>query len=58
MNELRCLVLRGLPKEIEEEMNKFLEQTAGKLHGVTQSEDNGMVTLTILYVPRSVAPKG
>ncbi len=27
MGELRCVVLRGLPKELEEQVNKFLETT-------------------------------
>lgn len=49
MNHLRCLVLRGLPKELEEEFNKFLECTPCRIESVTQSEYRGHVTLTILY---------
>jgi len=49
MNDLKCLVLRGLPKELEEELNKFLECTPCRIESVTQSEYRGHVTLTLLY---------
>jgi hypothetical protein len=50
MNPLRCIVMRGLPKELEEEFNKFIESTPCRIHNVTQSEYRGHVTLTVLYV--------
>jgi hypothetical protein len=50
MNPLRCIVMRGLPKELEEEFNKFMESTPCRIQGVTQSEYRGHVTLTVLYV--------
>ena len=49
VGELRCLVLRGLPKELEEEVNKFLEATPCRLEHVLQSEEGGLVSLTIFY---------
>ena len=38
MNRLRCVVFRGLPKEVEEEVNKFLEATPVEIYRVLQSE--------------------
>ena len=50
MSQLRCHVFRGLPKEIEEEVNKFLESTPCEIHHVIQSESTNHVTITIFYV--------
>ena len=50
MAHLRCIVLRGLPKELEEEVNKFLEATPCEIQHVLQSESGSHVTLTIFYV--------
>jgi len=50
MSQLRCHVFRGLPKEIEEEVNKFLESTSCEIHHVVQSESTNHVTITIFYV--------
>lgn len=50
MSQLRCHVFRGLPKEIEEELNKFLESTPCEIHHVLQSESTNHVTITIFYV--------
>ena len=49
MNRLRVMVFRGLPKELEEEVSKFLEVTPCQIHHVVQSESADHVTLTILY---------
>jgi len=49
MQALRCHVFRGLPKELEEEVNKFLEVTACRVHHVVQSESQNHVTLTMIY---------
>ena len=46
---LRCIVFRGLPKEVEEEVNKFLESTPVQLQQILQSESGDHVTLTIFY---------
>ncbi len=49
MQALRCHVFRGLPKELEEEVNKFLEVTPCRVHHVVQSESQNHVTLTMVY---------
>lgn len=49
MQALRCHVFRGLPKELEEEVNKFLEVTLCRVHYVVQSESQNHVTLTMIY---------
>ena len=50
MSQLRCTVFRGLPKELEEELNKFLESTPCEVQHVVQSESGDHVTLTVFYV--------
>ncbi len=49
MSLLHCVVLRGLPKELEEEVNKFLEMTPCHVHFISQSESGDHVSLTIFY---------
>ena len=49
MSELRCVVLRGLPKELEEQVNKFLATTPCHIEHVLQSEADGHLSLTIIY---------
>lgn len=49
MQSLRCHVFRGLPKELEEEVNKFLESTPCHVQHVVQSESQNHVTLTMFY---------
>ncbi len=49
MHQLRCRVFRGLPKELEEDISKFLEATSCQIHHVVQSESGDHVTLTIFY---------
>jgi hypothetical protein len=51
MIQLRCVVFRGLPKEVEEEVNKFLETTPCQIHFVTQSESGDHLSVIILYDP-------
>ena len=50
MSQLKCIVFRGLPKELEEDVNKFLESTPAEVQHVLQSESGDHVTLTIFYV--------
>ena len=50
MNQLRCKVFRGLPKEVEEEVGKFLEATPCEVQRVLQSESNDHVTITLFYI--------
>ncbi len=49
MSRLRCVVYRGLPKELEEEVNKFLEATPCQVHHLLQSESGDHVTVSIFY---------
>ncbi len=49
MSSLRCVVFRGLPKELEEEVNKFLEMAPCHVHFISQSESGDHVSLTIFY---------
>ena len=49
MQALRCHVFRGLPKELEEEVTKFLEVTLCRVYHVVQSESQNHVTLTMIY---------
>jgi hypothetical protein len=51
MSQLRCRVFRGLPKEVEEEFNKFLETTPCQVRFVTQSESGDHLSVTVLYEP-------
>lgn len=46
---VRCLVVRGLVKEVEEEINKFLSTQAVHVLHMTQSEHGEYVTVTLLY---------
>jgi hypothetical protein len=49
MSQLLCRVFRGLPKEVEEEITKFLETTSCQVRFVTQSESGNHLSVTILY---------
>lgn len=51
MGGLRCVVFRGLVKELEEQVNKFLESTPCVIQHVLQSESGDHVSLTIFYEP-------
>jgi hypothetical protein len=45
----QCLVLRGLAKEVEEDLNKFLAGRDAQVLHMTQSSAGEYITLTILY---------
>jgi hypothetical protein len=49
MGRLKCVVFRGLPKELEEQVNKFLESTTCTIHYVVQSESGDHLSLTMIY---------
>ena len=49
---LQSLVVRGLAKEVEEELNKFLSSRPVRVEHMTQSESGDHVTITILFEPR------
>jgi hypothetical protein len=47
---MQCLVVRGLAKEVEEDLNKFLASSPGvEVVHMTQSSTGEYITLTILY---------
>jgi len=45
----QCLVVRGLVKEVEEELNKFLQTHEVNVLHMAQSAHAEYVTLTLLY---------
>lgn len=45
----QCLVARGLVKEVEEEVNKFLQTHLVNVLHMAQSEHGEYVTVTLLY---------
>jgi hypothetical protein len=55
MQSLRCRVFRGLPKEVEEDVNKFLEMSPCQIQHVLQSESENHVTITLFY---EIVPRG
>ena len=46
---LQCLVSRGLVKEVEEEINKFLETHDVNVLHMAQSENGEYLSVTLLY---------
>jgi hypothetical protein len=47
---MQCLVVRGLAKEIEEDVNKFLtSHPAVRILHMTQSSTGEYITLTVIY---------
>lgn len=46
---LRCRVFRGLVKEAEEEINKFLSTHMLNLLHMAQSESNDHISVTLIY---------
>ncbi len=46
---LQCLVVRGLVKEVEEDVNKFLASREVNVLHMAQSEHGEYVTVTLLY---------
>lgn len=49
MNSLYCIVIRGLAKELEAEVNKFLELTLCHVQFICQSEFGDHINLTIFH---------
>jgi hypothetical protein len=45
----KCLVLRGLAKEVEEDLNKFLAQHDVQILHATQSSTGEYISLTVIY---------
>jgi len=46
---LRCMIARGLVKEVEEEINKFLSGHTVRVLHVAQSETRDHICLTVLF---------
>jgi len=46
---MKCLVVRGLAKEVEEDLNKFLAQHDVQILHMTQSSTGEYISLTIVY---------
>ena len=46
---LRCLVVRGLVKEVEEDVNKFLTTHDVNVLHMAQSEHGEYLSLTLIY---------
>lgn len=49
---VRCLVVRGLVKEVEEDINKFLESHEVHILHMAQSEAGEYVSVTLIYEER------
>jgi hypothetical protein len=45
---LRCKVVRGLPKEVEEELNKFLATSEVRVLHMSQSETGNHISITLI----------
>ncbi|MBW2393151.1 MAG: hypothetical protein JRG95_02685 [Deltaproteobacteria bacterium] len=46
---IRCLVVRGLVKEVEEDINKFLASAEVSVLHMAQSETGEYLSVTLLY---------
>ncbi len=46
---LQCKVVRGLVKEVEDELNKFLEQGDVSVLHMAQSETGEYISVTLVY---------
>jgi len=46
---LRCLVVRGLVKEVEEDVNKFLANHEVNVLHMAQSEHGEYISITLIY---------
>ena len=55
---LRCLVFRGLVKEAEEEINKYLSTHDVRVLHMAQSETGDHISVTILVDEPSALPEG
>ncbi|MEE9607495.1 MAG: hypothetical protein V3U03_07120 [Myxococcota bacterium] len=55
---LRCLVFRGLVKEAEEEINKFLSTHEVRVLHMAQSETGDHISVTLIVDEPGVLPEG
>ncbi len=54
--EIQCLVVRGLVKEAEEDINKFLASHDVNVLHMAQSEHGDYVTITLIYAELGSLP--
>ncbi|MDJ0853086.1 MAG: hypothetical protein QNK04_32345 [Myxococcota bacterium] len=55
---LRCLVIRGLVKEAEEEINKFLSTHEVRVLHMAQSETGDHISVTLIVEEPEPLPEG
>jgi hypothetical protein len=55
---LRCLVIRGLVKEAEEEINKFLSTHEVRVLHMAQSETGDHISVTLIVEEPEALPEG
>jgi hypothetical protein len=55
---LRCLVVRGLVKEAEEEINKFLSTREVRVLHMAQSESGDHISVTLIFEEPEALPDG
>jgi len=55
---LRCLVFRGLVKEAEEEINKFLSTHEVRVLHMAQSETGDHISVTLIVDQPEPLPEG
>ncbi len=55
---LRCLVFRGLVKEAEEDINKYLSTHEVRVLHMAQSETGDHISVTILVDEPTALPEG
>ena len=55
---LRCLMFRGLVKEAEEEINKYLSTHEVRVLHMAQSETGDHISVTILVDEPTALPEG
>ena len=55
---VRCLMVRGLVKEAEEEINKLLSMREVRVLHMAQSESGDHISVTLLYEEPEPLPDG
>jgi hypothetical protein len=51
VEQIRCFIASGLPKEVEDQINAFLAERSVRVVQMTQSESMDNLKVTILYTP-------
>jgi len=51
VEQIRCFIASGLPKEVEDQINAFLAERSVRVVHMTQSESMDNLKVTILYTP-------